>query len=200
MKRLIGTAVLALLLWHQSAGAMLVSMDFTFPNINFADLSGTGSGDVVFRVSYDSAASDGNSDPSIGAYDGTASVITGGVTSPTVPASIVVTSGLDEFSVFPNNFSPRVLVFGTQIENANFTLQAPASQMFTSDALPLTPSFASNATAFVRIDTGDASRSFEFGQGQFQVESLPVPEPTAYILVMAGLLGILIVRRTRITP
>jgi len=204
---MIRIAGVALLFWHQIVGATLVSIDFTFQDYNFAVFTGgTGSGDVVFRVSYDSDAPDGNSgDTNVGSYTGTEVLMTGGQTSSIVPTIIQVFSngsgdaGRDEFSVIPQlNFSPALPVFGIQIENAAFQMFGPSSQMFTSDALPLTPAFVSGTnSALVQVDSGEGAIGQAFGSDEFHADSAPVPEPSAYILLLAGLAGMFSVFRLR---
>ena len=204
---MIRIAGVALLFWHQIVGATLVSIDFTFQDYNFAVFTGgNGSGDVVFRVSYDSNAPDGNSgDTNVGSYTGTEVLRTGGQTSSIVPTIIQVFSngsgnaGRDEFSVIPQrNFSPALPVFGIQIENATFQMFGPASQMFTSDAPPLTPAFVSGAnSALVQVVSGESAIGQAFGQDEFHVDSAPVPEPSAYILLLAVLAGMFSVFRLR---
>ena len=202
---MIRIAGVALLFWHQIVGATLVSIDFTFQDYNFAVFTGgNGSGDVVFRVSYDSNAPDGNSgDTNVGSYTGTEVLRTGGQTSSIVPTIIQVFSngsgnaGRDEFSVIPQrNFSPALPVFGIQIENATFQMFGPASQMFTSDAPPLTPAFVSGAnSALVQVGSGEGAIGQAFGPDEFHADSAPVSEPSAYILLLAGLAGMFSVFR-----
>jgi len=202
---MISIAGLAFLFWHQGVSATLVSMDFAFQNYDFTVFTGgTGSGNVVFRISYDSNAPDGNSgDPNVGSYTGTEVLMTGGQTSSSVPAIIEVFSngsgelGKDEFSVIPQqNFNPALPAFGIHIQKAEFQIFASASQMFTSDGLPLTPAFVSSAdSAIVRIDPGEGAIGQGFGPDEFHAASAPVPEPAAYVLLVAGLAGLFVVVR-----
>src|SRR5689334_6533125 len=108
MKTIIGVASFLLFFCHQPSGATLVSIDYNFKNYDFSVFAGgSGAGDVTFRISYDSNAPDAHSDPKIGSYTGTETLITGGKTSSTVPATIQVFSngsgdgGSDEVSVVP---------------------------------------------------------------------------------------------------
>jgi hypothetical protein len=206
LKRLIGTGALALLFWHSPVGATLVSMDFTFQDYDFSVFpSGTGAGNVTFRVSYDSNSPDANGDPNIGSYTGSEVLMTGGKSSSSVPVTIDVFSngsgdaGRDEFSVLPQgNLNPALPAFGIHIEGGEFLIFAPASLMFTNDHLPLTPAFVSSANfALVRIDPGEGAVGQGFGLNEFQVSSAPVPEPAACLLSIAGLIAMFSVLRGR---
>ena len=204
---MIGIAGLTLLFWHQSAGATLVSMDFTFHNYDFSVfMGGTGSGDVVFRVSYDSDTPDANGgDTNVGTYTGSEVLMTGAKTTSSTPATIEVFSngsgdaGGDQFSVISQaNFTPPLPVFGIQIENAQFQIFGPASQLFMTDDLPSTPAFVSGANfALVLIEPGEGAIGQGFEQDDFHVHSTPVPEPTIYILLVSGLAGMFGVLRAR---
>ena len=69
MRKLIGIVVLSVLFYSGFSNAAVVVMDFKFFDVDFTALGSPVTSDVVFRVSYDSAAPDVNSGPNVGFYD-----------------------------------------------------------------------------------------------------------------------------------
>lgn len=203
MKRLIGIAGLALLLWHQSVSAELISMDFKFIGVDVAPPGGP-TADVTFMLSYDSNTPDTDpSNPDVGTYAASVVLATGGESrgpeNVTVQVSNGVPAGPDEFAMLSAFFAP-ISIDGVLWDNAGFSLNSNVGIiMFSSDALPLTPQFASQADlAFLTLGMGDVSEGLTFDPGSFQVTSPNVaPEPPSYPLLIVGLAGILAVRRAR---
>ena len=93
--------------------------------------------------------------------------------------------------------SSAIPVDGQLVSAASFTLSSSTSDMFTSDALPLDPNFASKADSVLLILThGDTPRGFS-PDAPTVVISIPVPEPAPYAVLAAGILGWLTVGRLR---
>jgi hypothetical protein len=98
-------------------------------------------------------------------------------------------------------FTTLATVDGRQVKNADVRLISSAANMFSDDKLPLGVGFAAMANSAipslqdVNLDTGEGFGPYS--AGQFQVLPGPVPEPSAFALLVAGLAGIFAVRRAR---
>jgi len=210
MKRLIGLAGLALCFWHGAAVANLISFDFSFPGVNLDPSPDTGTVVVTFRLSYDSAAVDTNSDPNGGAYAAKLSLISGATSSPVLDVTLNVGNvappggggTFDEFGIPQVNFPlPFPTVDGHGIDSASFSLLSDTGEMLANDKLPLTLDFASKANrAFVVLHRADSetANSLPFEQGEFESISSPVPEPSTYLILLSGIAGLLSLRRLRV--
>jgi hypothetical protein len=218
MKRLIGIAGLGLLFAACSASAALVSVDFSFSGIQFDDPPDGFTGAGTFRLSYDLTAPDSNPDPSVGAYDGKIMLIAGGVSTPLLDVTINVSNNVaapgggvfDEFGVLPITFpaGPFPIVDGHTINSGGFSVIAdivnpPTDDMLPDDKLPATTGFVGKATRALvvlgREDT-DTPNSLPLDLQSFYIAPTPVPEPSTYALLLAGLMGLLWVGRARRTP
>ena len=198
MRKLIGIVVLSVLFYSGFSNAAVVVMDFRFFGVDFTALGSPVTSDVVFRVSYDSAAPDVNSGPNVGFYDANVTLRSGAQAAGPVRTRVSViddVSGNDKFQLQTTSFTaPFPLFHGVPIERFNFTLETSAGDMFSSQALPVTPDFAADATlGSISLGPANAPVSYSFLPGSFEVTL--VPEPVTSLFLMAGLATLLVVLR-----
>jgi hypothetical protein len=199
MKRLIGILAIALLCsWHTAWAAVV--MDFTFTD----DFDGDGTpGSVTFRLSFDSIA---DADPSLnsGSYVANVTLLSGGSSVDSQqPVTVVVANdiaGVDTFSISSAGFPSILDVDGVPTNTADFVLTSTNKSMLASDALPLNPldpNFPENAeTSSVTLGVGDTPRGFGPPPPELTIFTT-VPEPSAYVLLIVGVVGMLGALRMR---
>jgi len=215
MKRLIGIAGLALLLANCSASAALVSLDFSFSGIQFDDPPDAFTGAGMFRLSYDPTAPDSNPDPNVGAYDGKIILIAGGVSTPSLDVTVNVLNNVaapgggvfDEFGASPITFpaGPFPIVDGRTINSGGFSviadiLNPSTDDMLLDDKLPASTAFvgkANRALVVLGREDSDTPNSLPLDLQSFNVAPTPVPEPSTYALLLAGVMGLLWMGRAR---
>lgn len=193
MKRLIGICAIALLCsWHTARAAVV--MDFTFTE----DFGGDGTpGEVTFRLSFDSIV-DADPNGNLGSYSAKVTLLSGGSSIDSQqPVNVQVANdiaGVDTFSMSSANFTSTLDVDGVQTSTAGFTLTAVNQSMFASDALPLTSDFVSKVDfSDVTVGVGDQAGSIPTPPPELTITVIntQVPEPSAYVLLIAGLAGML---------
>ena len=193
MKRLIGIfAIVLLCSWH-TAGAAVV-MDFRFTN----DFDGDQvNGHVTFRLSFDSIV-DENPDGNLGSYSARVTLLSGGSSIDAQQRVAVEVAndigGIDTFSMSSANFTSILDVDGVPTNTAAFKLTSVNQSMFASDALPLTSDFVSKVEfSDVTVGVGDGAGTFPTPPPELKITTIntPVPEPSAYVLLIAGLAGML---------
>jgi hypothetical protein len=202
MKRLIGIFAIALLCsWHTARAAVV--MDFTFTNDFNEDLV---NGQVRFRLTFDSIL-DGNPDGNLGSYSAKVTLLSGGSSIDSQqPVTVEVANdigGIDTFSMSSANFTSILDVDGVLTNTAAFKLTSVNQSMFASDALPLTSDFVSKVEfSDVTLGLGDQTKTFPTPQPELTITTIntPVPEPSAYVLLIAGLAGMLGAVRMRRAP
>jgi PEP-CTERM motif-containing protein len=192
LKSLIVVTALAVLLCHHSSFAAVETMDLKFSGIDW-ESNGTPA-DATVRLVFNPVA---DMDPAtnIGSYLASASLLSGG-SSGNAESQVTVTvqhdvSG-DVFAMSDASFaSPFVNVDGQLVNNVRLSLTASAGAMFSSDALPVDPNFASNASAVTLFLThGDSEVGF--GLPAPSVSITVVPEPSTHALLAMGMLGLLV--------
>ena len=198
MRKLIGIVFVSVLFCSGFSNAAVVVMDFRFFDVDFTALGSPVTSDVVFRVSYDSAAPDVNSGPNVGFYDANVTLRSGAQAAGPVRTRVSViddVSGNDKFQLQTTSFTaPFPLFQGVPIERFNLTLETSAGDMFSSQALPVTPDFAADATlGSISLGPAIAPVSYSFLPGSFEVTL--VPEPVTSLFLMAGLATLLVVLR-----
>jgi len=215
MKRLIGVASLALLFWQQGAAGALVVMDFNFHGVHMEN-GAPGNADVTFRVSYDSNAHDTDPSSNVGLYPAELTLLSGGTISSTKSTFVMIDNNVDDglgnivddfrtnasWSTNPSNPDQLAAVDGRPIQGAELTLIANPPDMFTNDHLPTDVSFAKKATsASIVLQDVDADTGISFVTPDITYEviagPLPVPEPSTYGLMLAGMAGMLWLLRAR---
>ena len=199
MRRLIGIFTIVLLCsWHTAWAAAVMSFTFT------DDFNHDGTpGEVTFRLSFDSVV-DGDSSFNSGSYTANVTLISGGVSVDSKqPVTVVVgnnIAGVDSFSISSAGFPSILNVDGVLTNTAEFVLTSTSKSMLASDALPLNPldpNFPENAeTVTVTLGLGDNPESFGPPSPLLTI-STTVPEPSAYVMLIAGLAGILAAMRAR---
>jgi hypothetical protein len=199
MKRLIGIFAIALLCsWHTAWAAVVMDLTFT------KDFDDDGTpGNVTFRLTFDSIA---DADPSLnsGSYTANVTLLSGGSSVDSLQHVTVVVAndiaGVDSFSMSSAGFPSILNVDGVPTNTADFVLKATTKNMLASDALPLdplNPNFPENAeTVTVTLGVGDTSAGFDAPPPELTIFTT-VPEPSAYVLLIAGLAGMLGAARMR---
>jgi hypothetical protein len=197
MKLLIGVGVLMLVCAVHTASAAIV-MDLTFAG----DFDGDSTpGNVTFRLKFDSTDDASPANPNIGSYTAALTLFSGGASvNSQQPVTVTVERDLvdqDRFAISTGGFKSTLDVDGVTVDNVEFMLASPANNMFASDALPLSPAFASNAT-FVLITLGhsDSGQGFILAPPTVSIFT-PVPEPAQYVLLLAGFAAVIVTRRSR---
>jgi hypothetical protein len=201
MRRLCGIAVVALLCWCHSAVASLVVTDFKFFGVDLSPIGNPATVNVVVRLSYDLNQPDGDPlDTTQGAYSGTFALSSGIDSAGPAGASISVRDdATDVFLVSVNFGNPFPSISGTQFSVAELEVGSVTGSLFSSDALPPNAGFASAADAqlFFRLGDNDATNTLPFESFQIEAVPNPVPEPSAYVLLIAGFGGLLAAVRLR---
>jgi len=193
MKRLIGILAITLLWsWHTAWAAVVMDLTFT------KDFDGDGTpGNVTFRLTFDSIA---DADPSInsGSYTANVTLLSGGSSVDSLQHVTVVVAndiaGVDSFSMSAAGFPSILNVDGVLTNTGEFSLTSTNKSMLASDALPLDPldpNFPENAESItVTLGVGDAAQNFDPPPPELTIFTT-VPEPSAYVLLIAGLAGML---------
>lgn len=193
MKPLIVVTALALLFCNHSSFAAIQTMDLKFSGIDW-ESNGTPA-DATVRLVFDPVV-DNDPASNIGSYTASASLFSGG-SSGNAEAPVTVTvqhdaSG-DAFAMSDASFaSPFVNVDGQLVNNVRFSLTASEGAMFSSDALPVDPSFASKASS-VALSLTHGDSEVGFGLPAPSVSIAVVPEPSTHALLAMGILGLLAV-------
>jgi hypothetical protein len=195
LKTLILVAGLAALLCHHSSFAAVETMDLKFSGIDW-ESNGTPA-DATVHLVFDPVA-DMDPAPDIGSYSANASLFSGvssGQAQSPVTVTVLHNASGDVFAMSDAAFaSPFVNVDGQLVNNVKFSLTASAGDMFSSDALPVDPNFASKASSVTLFLThGDSE--VPFGLAPPAVSITVVPEPSGHTLLAIGIVGLLAAAR-----
>ena len=202
-----------------SASPLTYEITLTKPLLNGADSIGGPATPVVFKLTVDSDAPDGNPATTEGYYLGIESVLSVGSESVSANPPIFQIVYKPEPDVFPestfNSFIGGDLsgtIGGRTLYLATFSIYTLSGPLvFSSDALPMDASFADRADAgyvsliFDALPTGPEFDLWSGRVGYFAYISpadfnlkISVPEPATFALLGLGLVGIAASRRRRL--